>query len=56
METLTNTQVKETLININALLGKLAVTDDDVFRMADCRRALTQVINQMQIEDTSEPA
>ena len=32
------------------------IKDDDVFRMADCRRALTQVINQMQTEDTSEPA
>ena len=51
-ETLTNIQVKETLNNINLLLGQLTVSGDGVFQLADCRRALTQVINQMQVEES----
>ncbi len=50
-EKLTDVQIKEILTNINVLLSQLSVAGDDVFRLADCRRALTQVINQSETEE-----
>ena len=50
-EKLTDVQIKEILTNINVLLSQLSVAGDDVFRLADWRRALTQVINQSETEE-----
>ena len=50
-EKLTDVQIKEILTNINVILSQLSVAGDDVFRLADCRRALNQVINQSETEE-----
>ena len=46
-----NKQIKEILTNINTLLGKISVRDEDVFHMSDCRRALGQVITNIPVDD-----
>lgn len=51
---MTNEQVKEALVNINTLLGQIQVANDSVFHMADCRRALAQVINGIHVEEIEE--
>jgi len=48
---LTNAQVKASLKNVNALLSTIEVCGDSVMHLADSRRALSQIIDMIIIDE-----
>jgi len=41
---ITNEQIKEAISNVEIYLGKMSVSGDNVFVLAECRSALRQII------------
>lgn len=53
-ETITNKQVRDSLMNINLLLGGISVSGEDVFTLADCRKALKQIVSMIQLDKSGD--
>lgn len=52
-ENITNKQLRDSLLNINLLLGNISVSGEDVFTLSDCRKALRQLTTMISIEEAS---
>ena len=49
-----NKKIKESLILINTLLGNITVSGESVFHLSDCRKALSQIITQIPVDEKEE--
>ena len=50
-----NKEIKELLVEIDALLARVSVHGDDIFAMADSRRLLKTVYNKVTADQGSLP-
>ena len=50
-----NKEIRDLLIEIDTLLGRVSVHGDDIFAMADSRRLLKMVYNKVSSEQGSLP-
>lgn len=46
-----NLQIRDILININNMLGEISTRHENTFIMADCRRAIMQLIKNLSEEN-----